>query len=179
MAIARGAYGIFASATGVQSAVDREVADSSSTRPLGNCERLSERGHESVPGRVVLLNDSRSPAAVTRLVVAIILNAIKRSTSGPLAHIGNKVLKRFPALCYADASATILRPAIVSWVRAALNHLHPGCVFSAASEAVRSAAVACRLFCEATATLSFSRAQALEARYCRFSAIAQAEPLSA
>lgn len=116
------------------------VLDSRASCPLHERLCYSVNGEIARIASIVLLFCSGSPLAVVWLIVAIVLNAVKRQASGALAHIGKKVFKFTPALADSDAPAAIVGPEAVSRVTAASQHRTPrrmcGCL-----DAIRPVAV--------------------------------------
>ena len=76
-----------------------------------------------------LLMPSR-PAAVVRLVVTCVVDAVERLTFRPLAHIGQEVLKLKPAFANSDAAATITFPVLRIRVPAAIQCRLPAAISS-------------------------------------------------
>jgi hypothetical protein len=73
-----------------------------------------------------------SPAAISRLIVAIIVDAIDGMLRGRLApHIGNEILVTIaPAITNCDAPATVVLKILVPLVVAAGPHVFPTAILS-------------------------------------------------
>lgn len=71
-----------------------------------------------------LLFHSRPPA-VSRLVVAVVVDAIKRKSGRFLAHVSQEVLKRRPAFANRNPSAPVIPERFSEGICASLNHRGP------------------------------------------------------
>jgi len=85
----------------------------------------------SITAAIQVLPTSTCPLAVIRLIVSVIVNAVKRETRRLFAHIGEEVSEVTPAITYFDPTATVTQPMIVVRISAALNHRRPCHVFNA------------------------------------------------
>jgi len=65
------------------------------------------------------------PAAVARLVVAVVVDPVEAAAVGALAHVGEEVGKRMPAFADADPASAVVVPADVARVLAAVEHIPP------------------------------------------------------
>lgn len=74
---------------------------------------------------IVRLHLWRCPAAVVRLVVAPVVDAIQRHALRPLAHVCKERLERHPLITHADSPPAIPRVTRIDGVQAALLHGSP------------------------------------------------------
>ena len=101
---------------------------------LSNSPILDE---ENFLTRVSSLRFLSGPSAIPRLVVAVVLSAIQRSSGRTRAHIREEVLKRVPTLAHGDpAPAVEVKIDIVS-VETAAFHAGPTPVLRGSRSAVR------------------------------------------
>lgn len=108
----------------------------------GHAEPLSglvERDGFAVDGEpprrpeVIHLLLTRGPAAVTRLVVAVDVDAVQLVLGAwPRTHVGEEVLKRVPSLADRDATTAVEGKLRVRGCSAAVPHIAPTFVLSAA-----------------------------------------------
>lgn len=63
------------------------------------------------------------PSAISRLIVSIIVDTVKRSSVRSFSHVGNEIPKTFaPSFANANASGTVVLVSAIGWVSAALHH---------------------------------------------------------
>jgi hypothetical protein len=75
---------------------------------------------------IFVLLRPRRPAAITWLVIAIVVDAVKRQAGRFLAHVSEKILKTVaPAVAYFDATATVVFELLNFRVVAPRLHLRP------------------------------------------------------
>lgn len=70
------------------------------------------------------------PAAICFLIVAIIVDSVKRMFCGWLTpHIGQKVFIAQPTTTNKNAAPTIMFPSVCIWIAAAIQHRGPSLIF--------------------------------------------------
>ena len=88
-----------------QPLVDAECGNSKVLSPLGNTQCFAIKGDEFVGSTIPSLLGPCCPAAVRRLVVAIIVNTLDSVLRARwLAHVGVKILKLVPTLTHRNSS---------------------------------------------------------------------------
>ena len=106
---------------------------------------------------------SRSPAAVLRSVVAVVVDAVQRQCRGPLAHVLEKIGECLPSLANADPSFPVVSKFLAIRIEASSLHRSPDAVFrpvaSPSRIAVDSGALLSRLHGKATTAASSALAQ--------------------
>lgn len=71
------------------------------------------------------LLELRSPTAVRRLVVSAVVDAVDAPPCRGLSHVGEKVLELFPSLANGDSAPSVILPAFLFGVFAAVDHSDP------------------------------------------------------
>ncbi len=92
--------------------------------PIGHCLPLSIQLHESVVALVSRLLFVGTPSAVSRLVVAVVADAVKRKTAWLRAHVRQEVLENLPSLANPDSASAVSLEVVVLGIAA--SSLHPG-----------------------------------------------------
>ena len=127
------------------------------------------------------LFNCRRPAAISRRVVAIYVDAIERLFWGPVAHVGKKVLEARPPLANFDATPSIVRVLGMCGHPATAPHRYPRVIGPVRSEPVRAAmcalAAAYTLAAETAAALSVARRKTMASFRDGSAALAFANPL--
>jgi len=78
---------------------------------------------------VILLNRRCSPSAVTRFVIAVVVNTVKRGVFRSLPHISDEVFKRLsPSLADSNSASAIVGVSSGATAQAAANHSVPDSV---------------------------------------------------
>lgn len=96
------------------------------TRPLSNCFSNAVYGRRSVAPCVVRLLAGRSPSAVLRRVVAIVIYSVYCFAVGLFAHVFKKIIKGFePSIANRYAPAPVFSVLPVIGVGATLFHVAP------------------------------------------------------
>lgn len=113
--------------------------------PLGNGHGLPVVSKSAVIPSIIPLLLWRSPSAIIRGVITLIVNAIYGvMIRRPPPHIFVKIVKRCtPAITHLYPSAAIAIIAIVLWVVASVKYSPPSAVFRAIAHAVTSIGFAC------------------------------------
>lgn len=128
----------------------------------------------------------RCPAAISRFVIAIIVNAIDGMLRRrPRSHVGVEVFKTFePSLADVDAASPVYRKFLVLWIVAFIMQSRPSRVLGRFAHAVRqSVLVVGRVLCgglllKTTATRRVSALEIGCSHACGLAAIALAPPKS-
>ena len=98
------------------------------------------------PAGVVGLLFARCPAAVARLVVPIVIDALQRVLwRGLVAHIGVKVFKLAPAFADANAAPSVPLKVLMLWIIAPMKHRIPSVMNWMSGHAVRHPQTSTRL----------------------------------
>lgn len=71
---------------------------------------------------------ARRPSTIRRLVVAVVVDAIKGCSWRFWPHVVGKRLERIPPLAYADAASTVVLPVWNIGISAPLFHVHPNLI---------------------------------------------------
>ena len=121
--------------------MERLVFDAQLVSPLSGSLSLAADSYHAIVAAIVLLLFLSRPAAVLGFIVSARINSINRMLlRGALAHIGNKVLERFPSLAYGDAFRTVFAIARDIFILAALTHIDPNMIFARIRKTVRGIA---------------------------------------
>ncbi len=115
------------------------VVHAGSPRPFAECPRFSHEFEPSAVLPVIHLLQPCRPAAIARLVVAIVVLSVKRMLRRwSLTHVGNEVRERMkPALTYRDAPRTIRFKLRCVRIAAAGFHARPYPILWRVLQAVR------------------------------------------
>ena len=145
--------------------------------PVGFGHRFSVKRQPNIGPCVIRLRNYVSPAAVARLVVAFVVDAVKRVIRRSRPHIGIEGLKRVaPAIAQANAATAVVLIAIRARVVATAFQRPPSLVFAAIRAAMLRKPFLSAVTSEATATLSPPHAQRLGSGARHLPAIAHAIP---
>jgi len=98
---------LFSGPTPVQAFEDTVVSDASFFSPCCNTHGSTVCGDSSRASSVALLLSLRSPYAITRRVIPIIIYALKRHTRWAPPHVGKKVFELHPSFADFDASTAV------------------------------------------------------------------------
>lgn len=102
------------------------MRDSSNSRPFGYCMTYSIALHFNIFASVIRLFFWKSPSAIFRLIVTIIVNSINAVFgSGRLSHIGKEVIKHMPAFANCNPSASVIPIALRFWIFASVQNCKP------------------------------------------------------
>jgi hypothetical protein len=113
------------------------AGDADALRPFANSQRLSTACYQPRLPRVAELLFLRGPAAVARLVVAVVVDAIERVASGrPWAYVSEERHEIVPLTADTDAATAVVVVLRVALVAAALFHAVPHYVLGGSGEAV-------------------------------------------
>ena len=93
--------------------------------PLGHTVRLAVNRQHMRPAGVAGLRALSGPAAVVLTVVAVVVDSVKRTASGGIAHVVMEVLKGQPSFAYRYASSSVQRIVARVRIRASVNHVRP------------------------------------------------------
>ena len=105
------------------------------SRQPGERELLAMVNKQAVGFSIIGLFAARSPAAIARLVAAVVVRpSVERiALTWMRPHVGKKILELGPSLADGNALSAIMLEGWVRRVRAALVHVLPCGVFSASS----------------------------------------------
>jgi len=95
--------------------------------PFGQRQRRSVISNQPIVSPIAVLFFWRSPSAVSRLVVAVVIRkSINRFSLGRLAHVLYEISKiLYPRLAYSNISSTIERILSIPWIIATGFHAGP------------------------------------------------------
>lgn len=107
--------------------------------PFGSTQRLAVECQQASRAFVAILNRLNRPAAVSRLVAAIVVYAINGMCwRCPWSHVGQEIRKRFaPAVADSNTTTAIASIATRSRVAASLDYCVPRIVFGRSAPTVR------------------------------------------
>lgn len=95
-------------------------------RPLRDAQSLSSAFNDSNISSIARLFGSGGPAAVSRLIVSVIVNAFNRMARGWLcSHVSQKVSEIRPSLAHRNAAIAVVFVLVI----APTQHIGPSCVF--------------------------------------------------
>lgn len=154
-----------------QSSLNGFSFDAKLDRPISDTLRFSAIGYQaSSPGVALLLSDC-CPSAIAGLVVATIVNSLKRVLwTWPRPHVRKECFKRFPFIADGNSSAAIAIIFLVRYVLTAFFHVFPSRVFRGVALSVNSG-----LATRAALTFACTQFSAIDSR--NFSAFATAVPI--
>ncbi len=118
--------------------------DADPTRPLTTAERFAVEANQFRPSGVRGLFCGCGPAAIARLIIAVIVNAINRVFAGwsPPHVVKESQERHLPSLAYSDASAAVQAVIRSIRFRASSPHRPPCIVFWSATESTHATAAA-------------------------------------
>jgi hypothetical protein len=160
-----------------QSGTNSAVAQTEAIAPLGDRHGLTVVRGKYVCPTIAGLFRARSPSAVARLVVTIVVNAIDGvldARSG--SHVGKEVLKGVPSLTDRDASTTVVWPSRLLRVGASRSHGRPRPILRCFDLPVRSVLVRDHLTPRASTTRGMTSRDAVNVDLLALSAVACAKP---
>lgn len=159
---------------------NRLAANIGDPLPLSEAGLSASHRQKDIVGSVLLLLQRRRPAAIPRLVVPIIVDAIDGGPGWPVAHVGKEIPEVQPAVTDANASATVSGVLGVVRIEAAPLHVHPDDVGAPSGTALRTpmfcVARGCGLANQAPAGLCMPAHQAMSQHRRSLPACAFAEP---
>ena len=127
------------------------LMDTHAPRPFRYVQGFPKGCQIHVAAHVPHLVPARSPSAVVRLVVSIIVQAFQGVAGWRLAHVCQEVLKATPPLTNLDAASSIVRPYPRTRIAASLMHRLPNEVGWRSGTAVGSCPSALRFVKQAPA----------------------------
>lgn len=107
------------------SLIDGGGVESESLNPCGHGHGFPVPRDHAVIALVPSLLLRRGPSAVSGLVAAVIVRAVKRGSWQRIAHVGIEILEGPPPLAHADAPASIVGEAWFVGVEATRQHAAP------------------------------------------------------
>lgn len=108
-----------------KAAINGSVRGPQAFRPLSESKGFAPIDDDPIVPAVPLLFFLRGPPAVSRLVIAVCVDALDRQTVWPLAHVGEEVREPVPPITDRDATRAVMTVALVSRILAAGNHSQP------------------------------------------------------
>lgn len=118
------------------------------------------------------------PAAISGLVISVVVYSIERLFFGFLSHIREKAFKRnSPTLANRNSSSSIIPKLMVLGIRASTLHSNPACIGGRFIHSVSCSSNPHFLRSRTSATLNSSRGQIADLVYPNFSAFALASPV--
>lgn len=120
------------------------------------------------------------PLAVLRLVVSVVVDAVKRQSGRTDAHVGKEIGVAIPSFAYADATTTVEVKASVVRIMAASPHCSPRPIGSGLFDRARSMPVNGLAFCgdltpETPAALCLALVERIAANTRHLTAVAAAQ----
>ena len=104
--------------------------------PVLEAERDAVKCHQRVGPAISSLLKSSGPSAVIRLVVAVVIYALKSEFWRCLSHVGKKIRVATPAVANCNAAPPITGEFLLVRVKAALAHTHPKTMRPSAGKSV-------------------------------------------
>lgn len=137
--------------------------------------------NESTGSSIARLRVYIRPSAICRLVIAVIIDAVKRCVGRALAHVRKKILKLPPALAHVNPTSAIISKTRMFRVGASLIHIDPNCILTRncplSRMPVRGEGFRNAVSLEASAAKSGSKAQFLGVDHFFGSACTTASPI--
>lgn len=159
--------------TVAKSRPERAIWQAKLSRPFRDAERSAFEGNVTIATRVLRLLSTRGPAAVSRLVVPVVIDAFQCAATWCRSHVLNEIqARRAPAVANRDASAAPHSKSCSVRVVAAPLHLLPSTSFCRFVKAVLNPGRSL----QTTATLRVSTAKTLRIHQVLVSARAPATP---
>lgn len=104
---------------------DGLIADSEVLAGIENAPREIPHDNHFCSSGVSHLFGARGPAAVVRLVVAVVVDSLKRESRRLLAHVAKKVYELLPSFADLNAAITVVLELLVVRIRTPLQHCAP------------------------------------------------------
>lgn len=142
--------GSFCIPSPAQAFEDRVTIDWAKFGPLAHGFGFPVDREMSIFSTIVCLNKSIGPAAIPRLIIAVVIDAINRHAIWRQAHVSNKVPKIIPAITDGDAPPSVIFERTVIGVSASFAHRTPNVKNSVMAQAVNGIARFCEFPFEAT-----------------------------
>lgn len=137
----------------VQSRLDGAMWDAYYCRPFADSGCASVVGYQSDHAPISTLLKRRSPSAIARLIVAIVVDTVKRCAGGPWSHVGiERAEVVSPSVAHRDASATVVMVVSVGLGKTTAFSPRPRIVLDRVRAAMRRELGALFLKPEASAT---------------------------
>lgn len=116
--------------TGLQSGFQCSAFESEGFFPCGQTLRDAPKGNQAIVATISCLLHRRTPFAIARLVVSIVVDTIDAVPwRGFIPHVVVKCFKRKPAITYRNASPAIVWIRFTTLVVAAIEHVLPRPIF--------------------------------------------------
>jgi hypothetical protein len=115
---------------------DDLLANAELCGPISRAKSLIAERQKDVGSTVASLFESRCPSAVARLVIAVVVNALKCQLRRGFSHIGKKIFVSSPSVANRNPATSIGGIFLFIRIKAALAHAHPQAMRSRAGKAV-------------------------------------------
>ncbi len=99
-------------------------------RPFRQAHCAPIQGQASIPRHISVLLLVGGPSAVTRLVVAVVIDAVKCVSRWALAHVREEHIESVPLTAYTNASSSVAIKSLIARVAASVAHVCPDRVFT-------------------------------------------------
>lgn len=131
----------YAPTTTVESSFNSPARDAQAAGPFDCRERLSPKRQQAVSALVLGLLSPSGPTAVRRCVVSVHVDAVDRTISRRLAHVGKERLEgTSPSCADLDSSTAVVLEVVALRISAALEHFAPSTVRAGLRERTASQA---------------------------------------
>lgn len=133
----RRAQDLFVGPSGVPSPAKRADGHAEFLRPLTHALRAAvERQSAGIPS-IAILNRPQRPSAITRFVVAVVINAVEAVHGWASAHIFNERREALaPTFAHRNASGTVVRVRLIERPFAATFRMRPTRIFRRVAQSV-------------------------------------------
>jgi hypothetical protein len=123
-------YSFFHCQSSIESISQRGLRDTGLSGPVCEAHGPSVNGEPLIEARVSNLLILRRPAAVTRVVISVVVNTVKRMFLWARTHIGDKGLIGAPSFADGYTASSIAWKVSGVWVSAPLMHSGPDSVLA-------------------------------------------------
>lgn len=164
---------------GMEALRNQALVNPQNLSPLRNGQRLPGMRQPHACAAIVSLSSAGGPYAIIRLIVAIIIESLKRMSCWRLAHVSEEVFELSPSGAYVDTSAAIAIKAICGRVAASFFHVQPCFVCRRSTHSMSLAAIRCQLAPQTAAGFSFPATQGTGGCLCGATAVTCACPARA
>lgn len=130
----RGCQGLFRRVATPQSPSKSVLVDAMQFAPLDLRSSDSVDREQTVTAHVPTVLSLWNPSAITRLIVAVVINTIQRQPIRRFAHILKKVVEVQPTLAHGDTSSSVEIEVHILRTVATLQHVFPCCLCACAHD---------------------------------------------
>lgn len=126
------------------------------SRPFSQTERFTLMSNQNRVSSVGHLLPMRSPSAVARLIVSVIVNSVERVIrSRLLTHVFKECCEGIlPAIAHGDAATSVMFVGLLRWVKASIFGTHPATELAAFPQSVLGVAFNDSIDIQASAAFS-------------------------